>query len=441
MLYNNQNYQSNNLDYKYENNQINDFQKKEKIGTGQFSTVYKCKNIKTGDIYAMKVIEKRPESEKEEQKKQIKREIENLIRCYHWENNYNTVKLFNYFETNEQYILIFNYCDTTLEKYIDKNYPNKKMPLDKIKLLFLELNQGFKNLYIEKVIHRDIKINNILIEYRLGDREDIIPRLADFGISREDSTLNNPMTASISWLLLSAPEILLNGTEYSFASDLWSIGILLYKIAFGKYPYEGKGAVELYMKIMQGPQNLEKSGDHNFDDLIKGLLHKDKERRITYEEYLNHPFFKFDEPNSIINFNNNYQFNISSYSREFRTESKNGNILLKELSNIDFVKLRELNLQFCNISDLTPLTNNIFKNLIFLNLQYNNISDLSPLKNIKFINIKEMFFGLNRISDISPLENIPFKCLRIIGLAGNPLIWNENTKKIYNNIISHNKEY
>jgi len=52
-----------------------------------------------------------------------------------------------------------------------------------------------------------------------------------------------------------------------------------------------------------------------------------------------------------------------------------------------------------------------------------------------------MFFGLNRISDISPLENIPFKCLRIIGLAGNPLIWNENTKKIYNNIISHNKEY
>ena len=314
------------------------------------------------------------------------------------------------------------------------------MPLEKIKLLFLELNQGFKNLYEEKVIHRDIKINNILIEYRFGDKTDFIPRLADFGISRENSTLNNPMTASISWLLLSPPEILLNGTDYSFASDLWSIGVLLYKIAFGKYPYEGKGAVELYMKIMQGAQQLEKSGDKNFDDLISRLLHKDKERRITYEQYFNHPFFKFKEPDSIINFNNKYNLNISSYIREFRTENKNGNILLKDLSIIDFVKLKELNLQYCSISDLMPLTSDVFKNLIFLNLQYNYISDLRPLQNIKFLNIKEMFFGLNNIRDISPLVHIPFKCLQIIGLAGNPLNWDEKTKRIYNKIISKNEE-
>jgi len=434
MLYNNSEHQGNIGNYKHQS-QMNDFEIIKKIGTGQFSTVYKVKNKKVNHIYAMKVIEKRPENEKEEQKKQIKREIGNLIKCYHWKKNYNTVYLFDFFETNEQYILIFNYCDKTLEEYIDENYPDKKMPLDKIKLFFLELNQGFKNLYEEGVIHRDIKINNILIEYSCGDKENIIPRLADFGISRENSTLNNPMTASISWLLLSAPEILLNGTDYSFASDLWSIGVLLYKIAFGKYPYEGKGAVELYMKITQGPKKFEKSGDQKFDDLINRLLHKDKDQRITYEQYFNHPFFKFDEPKSIINFNNNYNFNISSYSREFRTESNDGNILLKELSNVDFVKLKELNLQFCNISDLTPLSNNIFKHLIFLNLQYNKISDLIPLKNIKFINIKEMYLGFNKIRDISPLANIPFQCLKIIGLTGNPIIWNEDSQRFYNNIV------
>ena len=59
-------------------------------------------------------------------------------------------------------------------------------------------------------------------------------QIADFGISRENSTYNNPMTASISWILLSAQEILATGTDYSFASDLWSIGVLLYKLAFGK---------------------------------------------------------------------------------------------------------------------------------------------------------------------------------------------------------------
>jgi serine/threonine protein kinase len=357
-----------------------------------------------------------------------------LIKCYHWETNYNTVKLFNFIETKDQYILIFNYCDTTLEKYIEQKFPKKKMPLDKIKLLFLELNHGFRNLYEEKVIHRDIKINNILLEYRFGDENDYIPRIADFGISRENSTDSNPMTASISWLLLSAPEILQNGTDYSFASDLWSIGVLLYKIAFGKYPYEGNGPVDIFMKIMTGPKKFEKSGDANFDDLINKLLEKDKERRITYEQYFNHPFFKYNEPQKIIDLNQKYHLNISSYSREFRTESKNGLLLLTDLSECQFVKLKELNLQYCNINDLSPLTSDTFKDLVFLNLQYNNITNLSALKNIKFLDIKEIYLGLNKITDISPLENIPFKCLSIISFAGNQIIWDEEAKRIYNKI-------
>ena len=310
------------------------------------------------------------------------------------------------------------------------------MPLEKIKLLFLELNQGFKNLYKENVIHRDIKINNILIEYSFGDKENIIPRLADFGISRENDTSTNPMTRSISCLLLSAPEILANGKDYSFASDLWSIGVLLYKLAFGKYPFEGDGPVELYMKIMTGPRNFEKSGDNNFDDLINKLLNKDKEKRIKYEEYFNHPFFKFEEPKSIINFNKKYNYNISSYTREFRTTNENGNILLKALSDVDFINLKELNMQSCNIYDLTPLTNDIFKNLIFLNLQYNYISNLDPLKNIKFLSIRKIYFGSNKIADISPLEKIPFKCLKKLGLGNNPLIWDKDCERIYNSIIS-----
>lgn len=439
MFYNNPNHQPSSEEK--ENNgfqkfQIEDYERLEKIGTGQFSTVYKVKNKKNGDIYALKVIEKRPESEKETQKKQIQREIDNLIKCYHWQKNYNTVKLFNFFETKEQYMLLFNYCDITLEKYIDENYKNKKMPLDKIKLLFLELNEGFRNLYEEKVIHRDIKINNILLEYRFEDKEDFIPRLADFGISRENSVENNPMTASISWLLLSAPEILLNGTDYSFASDLWSIGVLLYKIAFGKYPYNGSGPVEIFMKIMNGPKNFEKSGDEKFDDLINKLLQKEKEKRITYEEYLNHPFFKYDEPNSIIKLNEKYNLNISSHNREFRTESRCEGNLLKDISQTEFIFLRELNLQFCNIYDLSPLVEDVFKNLVFLNLQYNKISDLSPLREVKFLNIKAMYFGLNQIRDISPLENIPFKCLKVLGLAGNPITFDEHNKRIRDNLLS-----
>ena len=222
----------------------------------------------------------------------------------------------------------------------------------------------------------------------------------------------------------------------SFASDLWSIGVLLYKIAFGKYPYGGNGPVEIYMKIMSGPKKLEKSGDKNFDDLIDKLLQKEKEKRITYPEYFNHPFFKYDEPKSIINLNKNYDLNISSYNREFRTESKKGNILLKEIGEAYFVKLKELNLQFCGISDLSPLTGEIFKNLIFLNLQYNQISDLSPLQKIKFLNIIEMYFGMNNIKNITPLKSIAFKCLKVISFSGNPINWDENNQKLREKLLS-----
>jgi serine/threonine protein kinase len=384
----------------------------------------------------MKIIEKKAGPQQE---KQIKREIDNLIKCYHWEDNYNTLKLFDYFEIKEKYILIFNYCEKNLEEYVQENYKDGKMPIDDIKLLFLDLNKGFNNLYKENVIHRDIKINNIMIEYRLGDKYDIIPRIGDFGISRESSTENNPMTASISWLLLSAPEILETGTDYSFASDLWSIGVLLYKLAFGKYPYDGKGAVQLYNTIMNKPSKFEKSGNDDFDDLITKLLEKEKDKRITYDEYFKHPFFKYEEPISIINFNKNYNLNISSYSKEFRSSLNKGNALLKDLSEVDFNKLKELSLQYCNLSDLTPLEHDVFKNLVFLNLQYNSIVDISPLKNVKFLEIKQIFLGFNMIRDLSPLKDIKFKCLEILSLPANIYDKNEENNKIIQSKIMNPK--
>jgi len=415
-------------------NKLREYEKIEKIGAGTFSTVYKVRHKQKNIIFAMKIIEKKAGPEQE---KQIKREIDNLIKCYHWEDNYNTLKLFDNFEIKEKYILVFNYCEKNLEEYIQENYKDNKMPIDDIKLLFLDLNKGFKNLYKENVIHRDIKINNIMIEYRLGDKNDIIPRLGDFGISRESSTENNPMTASISCLLLSAPEILESGTDYSFASDLWSIGVLLYKLAFGKYPYDGKGAIQIYNSIMNKPSKFEKSGNDDFDDLITKLLEKEKEKRITYDEYFNHPFFKYDEPISIIDFNKKYNLNISSYSKEFRASFYFGNELLKDLSEVEFNKLKELSLQHCSLSDLTPLEHDVFKNLVFLNLQYNYIEDINPLKNIKFLEIKQIFLGFNLIRDISPLKDIPFKCLEILSLPANKFEKNNaNDKIIQSKIIN-----
>ena len=414
---------------------LNEYQVIEKIGKGQFSTVYKVKNKKTNSKYAMKIIEKSSESQKETQLKQIRREIDNLLKCHSSKKN-GVVFLIGYTENPDQYILIFELCDTNLEKYINETYPNKKMPLEIIKSLFIELNEGFRNLYEKNIIHRDIKINNILINYRFGDKNDIIPLLADFGISRENS-LENPMTASISWALLSAPEILENGKDYSFSSDLWSIGVLLYKLAFGKYPFEGEGLIQIYNNIMNNNKKLEKSGNEDFDDLIRRLLNKKKEKRITYAQYFNHSFFKYNEPKSIMDFNQLYHFDISSYNKRIYINNYiNGNQLLNDISNVEFVNLKELHLENCNINNLTPLQSENFKNLLLLNLQYNKISNLQPLLKIKFIWIKEIHLGFNNISNIDVLQNIPFKQIKIIGLLGNKYLSPDYKNKIIKSILS-----
>jgi len=131
--------------------------------------------------------------------------------------------------------------------------------------------------------------------------------------------------------------------------------------------------------------------------------------------------------------------NISSYNREFRCSNLNGNILLKDLSEVEFNKLKELSINYSFISDISPLEHNVFKNLVFLNLQYNHIVDISPLKNIQFLEIKQIFLGFNMIRDISPLKDILFKCLEILSLPGNQYENDETNKNIIRSKIVNPK--
>ena len=245
------------------------------------------------------------------------------------------------------------------------------------------------------------------------------------------------MTQNIGWYLISAPEIL-DKNDYSFASDLWSIGVLLYKLAFGKYPFEGQSIIQYYKNIINNDkEKFEKSGNKEFDDLISKLLNK-KKNRITYEEYFKHPFFKFNEPESILNFNEKYNLNISSFNKRIFFQSyTNGNQLLKDLSNIEFVNLKELHLQDCCIDNLEPLTSENFKNLLLLNLQHNKIKNLAPFTKIKFLSINSIALGFNSITNIDVLKEIPFKQLKIISLPENPVLKiDKNYKNIINSIQS-----
>ena len=89
-----------------------------------------------------------------------------------------------------------------------------------------------------------------------------------------------------------APEIL-KSEEYNYKCDLWNIGIIIYRLYFGDSPFRGMTQAALIRNIEQNRNKLlKKTGNEELDDLIRKLLEKDPLKRLNWDEYFNHPFFK-----------------------------------------------------------------------------------------------------------------------------------------------------
>jgi len=275
---------------------------KEEIGQGGFSTVYKAFDIINNRECALKIFRKYDIEEGNKKKyliNSILMEIEMMkkLKCK------NVVELYNAFETKENYILVMELCDTDLNRYIH-NYKEHQDILVFIHDIFLELNNAFKIMTMNNIVHRDIKPQNIFLKFENGK---IIPKLSDFGISRRieksiqnDSEdlfgFNKTFVGTPNFM---APEML-KEEKYNYKCDLYSLGVTLYYLYFKTFPYSGHTPFELLNKI-KSKEDFLKSGVMSFDDLLDSLLIINPNKRIDWTEYFDHPFFKEDS-NSLKNY-------------------------------------------------------------------------------------------------------------------------------------------
>ena len=119
-----------------------------------------------------------------------------------------------------------------------------------------------------------------------------IIKLNNYDCSKRLSSLTeNYLDDIIGTLPYMAPEIL-KGEKYNYKCDLWSIGIIIYILYFGIFPYRAKNQKAIINEIEQlGKKILKETDNKELDDLIKKLLEKDPSKRLTWDEYFNHPFF------------------------------------------------------------------------------------------------------------------------------------------------------
>uniref|UniRef100_A0A452U1T3 Cyclin dependent kinase 3 n=1 Tax=Ursus maritimus TaxID=29073 RepID=A0A452U1T3_URSMA len=209
----------------------------------------------------------------------------------------NIVRLLDVVHSEKKLYLVFEFLSQDLKKYMD-SAPASELPLHLVKSYLLQLLQGVNFCHSHRVIHRDLKPQNLLIN-ELG-----AIKLADFGLARAFGVPLRTYTHEVVTLWYRAPEILLGSKFYSTAVDVWSIGCIFAEMVEGGTNV-ATGSEAMWPGVTQLPDykgsfpkwtrkgleeivpGLEPEGK----DLLMQLLQYDPSRRISAKAALVHPYF------------------------------------------------------------------------------------------------------------------------------------------------------
>jgi len=281
--------------------------KMERIGEGTYGTVYKAKDKKTGDLLALKKI--RLEDQAEGIPSTAIREIALLKQLRH----NNIVKLYDVVHTERKLTLVFEYLDQDLKKHLD-TCENGLDPAQ-VKSFLYQLLDGIAYCHQHRVLHRDLKPQNLLINME-GEL-----KLADFGLARAFGIPVRSYTHEVVTLWYRAPDVLLGSQNYSTQVDIWSVGCIFAEMVNGRPLFPGSSEQDQLLKIFKllgtptpqswpgiaelpeykggyplyAPQKLSKHvrklSKHALN-LLESLLQYDPQKRISAEEALHHPYFR-----------------------------------------------------------------------------------------------------------------------------------------------------
>jgi len=216
------------------------FEKLEKVGQGTYSSVFRARDLETGKIVALKKV--RFDNFEPESVRFMAREIQILRRLDHP----NVMKLEGLITSRLScsLYLVFEYMEHDLAGLCSS--PDIKFTEAQLKCYMNQLLSGLEHCHSRRVVHRDIKGANLLV-----NNEGIL-KIADFGLANYfDPSKNHPLTSRVVTLWYRPPELLLGSTHYDAAVDLWSIGCVFAEMFRGKPILQGRTEVEQLHKIFK----------------------------------------------------------------------------------------------------------------------------------------------------------------------------------------------
>ena len=282
------------------------------IGSGQFGKVFAGRNMRTGEIVALKRIDGKDRND-------IIKEARIMKMCTHR----NVVNYIDFFDADESFsaqfdepemkinneiinnkmeeekvqnknpkysYLVMEYCELgTLEHY--RKHLNRPLNDKEIRHFLSEICSGLSYIHFNKrLVHRDLKLENFLLKQPTTCS---LPRLkiSDYGFARLFETETDLLKSHLGTVLYMSPEIL-QGQTYTVKSDLYSLGVILYVLATYQFPFGDEK--ETFFRNMSNqtpltfPDNI--MIDEQLKDLISHLITYNEDDRLSWEECFKHPY-------------------------------------------------------------------------------------------------------------------------------------------------------
>ncbi|KAJ4831260.1 hypothetical protein Tsubulata_044914 [Turnera subulata] len=255
---------------------VEDYHVIEMVGEGSFGKVYKGRRKCTGQTVAMKFIMKHGKSDRDIHS--LRQEIEILRKLKHQ----NIIQMLDSFESPQEFCVVTEFAQGEVFEILEDD---KCLPEEQVQAIAKQLVRALHYLHSNRIIHRDMKPQNILIG--AGS----VIKLCDFGFARAMS-MNTVVLRSIKGTpLYMAPE-LVREQPYNHTADLWSLGVILYELFVGQPPFYADSVYTLIHRIVEDTVTYPDDISSNFKSFLKGLLKKVPQNRLSWPALLEHPFVK-----------------------------------------------------------------------------------------------------------------------------------------------------
>ena len=423
------------------------------LGKGAFGEVFLTTKKGSNELYATKQLNK-DIFDNRNTKKYFLNEINILKELSHP----NIVKFADLKRTANHFYIMMEYCNggelcKTLEAHISKT--GRPFSEEVVQSLMKQIISAFQYIHGKDIIHRDIKLENILLNYNTNEdkeNKNVIKatvKIIDFGFAArmektglKYTTLGSPI--NMDPLILSEFRKRgknINRVGYDQKADIWSLGTICYELAIGKSAFEANKIDDLIAKIEKGEYTVPTNLSRELISFINGMLQYDPNQRLNIDQLAKHPFLKK---------------NVSDFEkldlRRVKTNKDKNEVKLNVKTNQsiwamfneenELLKIKEPNfgndipLKEKNSKEIKDNNNNNFNNNIKNILNINNYPNPKNQNGNNIPNQNNLQNKNNNINNLNNKNNLPNQNNNFQNVLNNQFNANKNVINQNNNYLN-----